>query len=129
MVARHWADQSSREKERLLLRIGDDYARALAEYRAASPGSDKRFPQSLDQLVYDTRFVGTRRYLRKIYVDPVTGEADWVLLRDARGDIIGLHSKSEKPPWSRVAMKLEFSDLAAAQRYADWIFTPRLPPP
>ena len=48
---------------------------------------------------------------------------------DARGNIMGLHSKSEQRPWARVAMKLEFADLAAAERYADWIFTPRLPPP
>jgi hypothetical protein len=128
VVAQRWADQSSREKERQLLRIGDAYARALAEYRASSPGSDKRFPQSLEQLVLDTRFVGTRRHLRMLYVDPVTGQADWVLLRDARGDIMGLHSKSEKRPWARVPMKLEFTDLGAAERYVDWIFTPRLPP-
>jgi type II secretory pathway pseudopilin PulG len=128
-VAQRWADQSSREKERQLLRIGDAYAQALAAYRASSPGSDKRFPQSLEQLVDDHRFVGTRRHLRKLYADPVTGQADWVLLRDARGDIAGLHSKSDKQPWARVAMKLEFTDLGAAERYADWIFTPRLPPP
>lgn len=128
VVAQRWADQSARDKERQLLRIGDAYAKALAEYRAASPGSDKRFPRALEDLLYDGRLVGTRRHLRKLYVDPVTGQADWVLLRDARGDIIGLHSKSDQRPWARIAMKLEFTDLAAAERYADWIFTPRLPP-
>ena len=128
VVAQRWSDQSSREKERQLLRVGDAYAKALAEYRAASPGSDKRYPQSLEQLLDDTsRFVGTRRHLRTLYADPVTGQADWVLLRDARGDIMGLHSKSEKRPWARVAMKLEFADVGVAERYADWIFTPRLP--
>lgn len=128
VVAQRWADQSSREKERQLLRIGDAYAKALAEFRASSPGSDKRFPQSLEQLVLDNRFVGTRRHLRMLYADPVTGRADWVLLRDARGDITGLHSQSERQPWAQIAMRLEFTDLNAAKRYADWIFTPRLPP-
>jgi len=128
VVVQRWADQSSREKERQLLRIGDTYAKALAGYRAASPGSDKRFPETLEQLVYDSRFVGTRRHLRMLYADPVTGKADWVLLRDARGNIMGLHSKSEQRPWARVTMKLEFADLGVAERYADWIFTPRLPP-
>jgi len=126
-VAQRWSDQTAREKEHQLLRIGDAYARALAEYRASSPGSDKRYPPSLEQLVLDTRFVGIRRHLRTLYADPVTGQADWVLLLDARGDIVGLHSRSEQRPWARVPQRLDFTDLPAAERYADWVFTPRLP--
>jgi len=126
-VAQRWSDQIAREKEHQLLRIGDAYARALAEYRVSSPGSDKRYPPTLEQLVLDTRFVGIRRHLRTLYADPVTGQADWVLLRDARGDIVGLHSRSEQRPWARVPQRLDFTDLPAAARYADWVFTPRLP--
>lgn len=127
VVAQRWSDQISREKELQLLRIGEAYARALAEYRADSLGSDKRYPPSLEQLVFDTRFVGTRRHLRELYADPMTGQADWVLLRDARGDIMGLRSRSEQRPWARVPLRLDSTDLPAADRYADWAFTPRLP--
>lgn len=126
-VAQRWSDQISREKERQLLRVGEAYARALAEYRADSPGSDKRYPRSLEQLVLDDRFVGTRRHLRELYPDPITGQADWALLRDARGDIMGLHSRSEQRPWARLPLRLDSTDLPAANRYADWAFTPRLP--
>ena len=77
-VAQRWSDQMAREKERQLLRVGDAFARALADYHASSPGSDKRFPPTLEQLVLDTRFVGTRRHLRTIYPDPLTGQPDWV---------------------------------------------------
>ena len=127
VVAQRWSDQMSRDKERQLLRIGDAYARALADYRASSPGSDKRYPQTLEQLVLDTRFVGTRRHLRTLYADPITGQPDWVLLRDARGDVTGVRSRSEKQPWARVAQRLDFTDLPAAERYADWTFIPRQP--
>jgi type II secretory pathway pseudopilin PulG len=127
LVAQRWSDQMSREKERLLLRVGNAYAQALAEYRASSPGSDKRYPQTLEQLVLDDRFVGKRRHLRTLYADPITGQPDWVLLRDARGDITGVRSRSEKQPWVRVAQRLDFTDLPAAERYADWAFTPRQP--
>jgi len=128
MVAQRWSDQSSREKERQLLRIGDAYARALADYRASSPGSDKRYPPSLEQLVLDTRFVGIRRHLRTLYADPLTGQADWVVVRDPRGDIIGVHSRSVLRPWARTPQPLDHTDLPAAERYADWIFTPRQAP-
>jgi len=127
-VAQRWSDQASREKERQLLRIGDAYARALADYRASSPGSDKRYPPSLEQLVLDTRFVGIRRHLRSLYPDPLTGRADWELVRDARGGIIGLRSRSSLKPWARTPQQLDHTDLPAAERYADWIFTPRQAP-
>lgn len=128
VVAQRWSDQASREKERQLLRIGDAYARALAEYRASSPGSDKRYPPTLEQLVLDTRFVGIRRHLRTLYADPLTGHADWVLLRDGRGDIVGVRSRCEQRPWARTPQQLDHTDLPAAERYADWVFTPRQPP-
>lgn len=127
VVAQRWSDQDTREKERQLLRVGDTYAQALASYHAASPGSDKRYPASLEQLVLDDRFPGTRRHLRRLYADPLTGQADWVLVRDARGDIIGLRSRSERAPWARQPLRLQATDLSAAERYADWVFTPRLP--
>jgi type II secretory pathway pseudopilin PulG len=128
VVAQRWSDQSSREKERQLLLIGDAYSRALAAYRASSPGSDKRYPASLEQLVLDTRFVGVRRHLRTLYADPLTGQADWIVVRDPRGDIMGVHSRSPLKPWSRSPQRLEQTDLPAAERYADWIFTPRQAP-
>ena len=127
LVAQRWSDKTARGKEQMLLRIGDEYARALADYRTSSPGSDKRYPASLEQLVLDTRFVGLRRHLRKLYPDPMTGQPDWVLLRDPRGDIIGLRSRSEQQPWARVPQRLAHVDLPAAQQYAGWVFTPRAP--
>jgi type II secretory pathway pseudopilin PulG len=127
VVAQRWSDQTSREKERQLLRIGNAYAMALAEYRAASQGSDKRYPPSLEQLVEDTRGSRPRRHLRALYADPVTGLSDWLLVRDPRGDIMGVRSRSELRPWSRVAQHLDAADLPPAERYSDWIFSPRSP--
>lgn len=128
VVAQRWSDRSAREQEAQLLRVGDAYARALADYHSSSPGSDKRYPPTLEQLLLDTRFVGSRRHLRRLYPDPITAQADWVLLRDARGDIVGLHSRSDQRPWARVPQRLDATDLPAAERYADWIFTPRTAP-
>lgn len=125
VAAQRWSDQASRDRERELLRVGDAYAAALAAYRDASPGSERRYPSSLEELLLDTRVVGTRRHLRRLYADPLTGQADWVLVRDARGDISGLRSRSERAPWMRQSQRLRAADLPPADKYADWVFTPR----
>jgi type II secretory pathway pseudopilin PulG len=125
VVAARWADETSRWREQELLRVGNLYARALAAYRQASPGSERRFPSELSQLLQDDRFVGTRRHLRELYPDPTTGRVDWVLVRDGRGDIEGLRSRSAATTWARVPLHLADTDLAAAQRTMDWTFRPR----
>lgn len=127
-VAQRWSDQASRERERMLLQVGQAYARALAEYRAASPGSEPRYPRELQDLLLDPRFPGTRRHLRRLYPDPFTGRPDWTLVRDARGDIVGLRSRSAQLPWTRVPLRLPAVDLPAAERHSDWLFTPRTSP-
>lgn len=127
-VAQRWSDRTAREKEQQLLQVGDAYAGALARYREESPGSVKHYPAALDQLLLDARFVGVRRHLRQLYPDPLTGRHDWVLVRNERGDIVGVHSRSERPPWAKAPQHLKFTDLPAAQRYADWVFAPRTSP-
>lgn len=122
VVGPAWADQARRERERDLLRIGALYARALASYRAASPGSDKHHPERLEQLLADTRFVGTMRHLRKLYPDPLRPGAPWGLVKDAAGRIVGVYSHSDDEPVARGVQQLDGVTLPAASRYSDWKF-------
>ena len=46
-----WSDAVRREREQDLLRVGQLYARALRAYYEASPGSEKRFPETLEALL------------------------------------------------------------------------------
>ncbi len=59
-----WRQQAIREKEAELIFRGEQYARAIYLYRTKNNGAQ---PQSIDQLVQ-------QRYLRKKYVDPITGK-------------------------------------------------------
>ena len=59
-----WRQQAIREKEAELIFRGEQYARAIYLYRARNNGAN---PQSIDQLVQ-------QRYLRKKYLDPITGK-------------------------------------------------------
>jgi type II secretory pathway pseudopilin PulG len=119
-----WAEESRREREDELLRVGVFYAEAIAAYYGASPGSAKRYPPSIESLLQDPRFVGTVRHLRAPYEDPVAGQP-WALLRDADGSIRGVHSTSEGAPLRTVPVVLGNVRLPAAQRYSDWHFVVR----
>jgi len=117
-----WADAVQREREQELLRVGELYARAIGNYRAASPGSVKRYPAELSELLQDHRFVGTRRHLRKLYPDPLNPGRSWALIRAADGGVAGVYSQDERLPFARAAQQVGVVQLPAAQRYSDWKF-------
>jgi type II secretory pathway pseudopilin PulG len=61
-----WRQEARREKEAELVWRGEQYARAIALFRAKNQGN---FPPSIDVLV-------SGRYLRKKYKDPLSKEKD-----------------------------------------------------
>jgi type II secretory pathway pseudopilin PulG len=120
-----WSEQMRRERERELLRIGTMYAKALRDYYHASPGSDKEYPQQLEQLLMDTRFVGTRRHLRKLYPDPISPKQAWGLMRDEQGGIVGVYSQSFAAPIATRPIDIGVVRLPPGQHYSDWKFMGR----
>jgi len=109
-----------REREAELLFAGAEFQRALASYAAARPGREA--PQRLEDLLRDPRFPEVRRHLRKLYADPMTRGQPWVLIRDARGGIIGLHSLSREAPMKRAHFAPHQAAFARARTYSDWRF-------
>jgi type II secretory pathway pseudopilin PulG len=98
-VAQLWSTQVKREKEaELLFRLGE-FRKAITRYQA----DHNRLPKELKDLLLDSTQLQTRRYLRQIYTDPMTGKADWnlQLLADRTGTVSGIqdvHSKSKAKP-------------------------------
>lgn len=84
-----------RERETELVFRGGEIARAIAAYQAATPGPAKALPESLQDLLEDRRGPRVVHHLRRPYVDPFTGEADWVLVKTESGRIAGVHSRAE----------------------------------
>jgi len=117
-----WSQQGQREREQELLRVGLLYAQALTNYRQASPGSSKLYPDKLDALLLDTRFVGTVRYMRKLYPDPVNPGKPWGIIRGVGGSIAGVYSLSEATPLAEHPVQLGDSEMPAARKYSDWKF-------
>jgi len=117
---------AKREKEAELLFVGDQYARAIAEYAASSQG-EPQYPQSFDELLADKRYPNVRRYLRRVYADPMTGRADWGLIRGPGGGIVGVHSQSPERPLKVANFPASYGSFTGAATYSAWRFTPSLP--
>ena len=83
-----------RDREAELIFRGHEIARALSAYRAATPGTIKMLPASLQDLVDDRRGPRPLRHLRRVYLDPFTGKTDWVLITVDDGRISGIRSRA-----------------------------------
>lgn len=119
--ARH---ASQREHEEDLLFVGRQFARAIASYRA-SGGEHAVSPPTLEALLEDKRFPMPVRHLRRIFHDPLTGSAEWGVIR-ADGGIVGVYSLSTQRPIRSVQLPpdVELRAIAPGEtvRYRDWIF-------
>lgn len=116
-----WSTGSQRQRERELLWVGNQYARALQSYYLQSPGA-KQFPQTLDQLLEDRRFPTTRHHLRKLYPDPITHSTDWGLVMSPDGRIAGVYSQSEAEPRKKAEFPRRWEDFRAREKYSEWRF-------
>jgi len=111
---------AQREREAELLFIGDQFRQALAAY-ASAPGVPKQYPEALEDLLEDKRTPQTRRYLRRIYPDPITGKADWEIER-AQGRIVAVHSRSTVQPLRHSGFSQLDAEFAMAETYRQWRF-------
>lgn len=115
-----WSTASKRDKEAQLLFAGDAFRRAIGSYYEGSPGA-KQFPQRLEELLEDKRLPVTRRHLRRIYVDPMTGKPEWGLVK--HGDrIVGVHSLSGEKPLKTANFRPEDDAFKGSGAYSDWRF-------
>lgn len=116
-----WSTTLQREKEEELLVIGQEVRTAIAQYYLRTPGTVKRYPPNLEALLFDFRQAALTRHLRKIYRDPVTGNAEWGLIASPDGGVMGIYSLSD-----RVPIKTNFDgknlDFSGSKKYSDWHF-------
>ena len=119
-----WQTVVQRAKEADLLWKGNQIRRAIGRYYNTSHGggaAPKFFPSNLDALLKDPRFLETRRYLRKLYPDPMTDEA-WVIIKGEAGRVIGVRSTARKKPYKQDNFREVNSDFAGKEHYSDWKF-------
>jgi type II secretory pathway pseudopilin PulG len=125
VVAQVWHTEQKRAKEEELLYVGNQIRRALALYGASAPGGGERYPRRLEDLTKDPRYPDVRRYLRKVYRDPITGSAEWGLVK--AGDYItGVYSLSEEEPIKKVGFPPVDQGFEEQTKYSAWVFSPRI---
>jgi len=117
-----WHAAQKREKEQELLFIGSQFRQALRGYYESTPGVEQRFPSSLEDLLKDPRHPSTQRYLRKIFMDPVTGDAKWGMVRGPDGEIYGVYSLSGEEPLKKGNFGIADKSFDGKTKYADWVF-------
>ena len=92
-----------------------------------TPPGLPRAPATPEALLRDPRHPGIVRHLRRDYVDPMSGGARLMLVRDQRGLVIGVHSASKLKPVRQIARELVVDAPSQASAsvqpsYVDWIF-------
>jgi type II secretory pathway pseudopilin PulG len=115
--------------EEELLDIGAAFSAALDSYAAATPQGASPYPPSLKELLKDPRVPGVRRHLRKIFVDPLTGKAEWgvVYLGDGTTGVVAVHSLSTAKPLKIANFDSRFAGLDNADTISAWRFKARDP--
>jgi type II secretory pathway pseudopilin PulG len=110
--------------EEELLDIGAAFSAALQSYAAVTPQGQPQQPPSLQDLLKDPRFPEPRRHLRKIFVDPVTGKAQWgvVYLGEQKG-VVAVYSLSQAKPLKVGNFDARFANFDNKEHISDWKFT------
>ena len=111
--------------EEELLEIGAAFSDALRTYAEATPKGQPAQPPSLQELLKDPRSPAVRRHLRKIFVDPLTGKAEWGIVWVNPGNrtgVLAVYSLSQAKPLNVAHFDARFVNLENKEHIADWKF-------
>lgn len=110
--------------EQDLLEIGAEFSEALRSYAAATPRGYPTAPPTLQDLLKDPRFPGTRRHLRKIFVDPVTGKDEWgIVYQGDKVGVLAVYSLSRAQPLKVANFDARFLNFENKEHLSEWKFT------
>jgi type II secretory pathway pseudopilin PulG len=117
-----FSEARNREREQELLKVGDTFRKAIGSYYNQSPSVVKQYPPNLEALLRDDRFPEPRRYLRKLYLDPVTQREGWGILEAPSGGVMGVYSLSAAKPYKTKNFRLTYQYFENKKYYGEWYF-------
>lgn len=121
MAGQSWRNTMQKAREAELLWRGQQYQQAIASYYGVRHGPQQMLPAKLEDLLRDPRFPNVVRHLRKIYDDPMTGEA-LELITDPAERIIGVRSSSDLEPFRQDGFPKSLEKLQGKSSYQEWEF-------
>ncbi|VVM36357.1 hypothetical protein PS687_00618 [Pseudomonas fluorescens] len=113
-----WSSVLQRERELELLARGNEIRRAIGLYYAHG----STFPRSLEDLVLDRRQPTIKRYLRRVYTDPLTGNADWGVVPGPGETIMGVFSTAAGTPFKQGNFAVINHSFTGQGSYQGWVF-------
>jgi type II secretory pathway pseudopilin PulG len=113
-----WSTQARRERETELLFVGDQIRQSIGRYYE----SGGTYPRELADLLEDKRVPVPRRFLRRMYPDPITGTTDWELIKASDGSIMGVASSSTQTPIKVARFPVADVAFENADCYCGWKF-------
>lgn len=116
------AKSTQRAREAELLYTGNLYREAIRQYWQSTPIGARPYPEKLDDLLRDPRYPVIRRYLRRLYPDPITGQA-FVPILAPGGGVTGVRSTSLRKSIRVAGFRTAQMAFAAAQSYQQWEFS------
>ena len=142
-AAGYWKTRMQREREAELIFRGTQIRDAMRRWYKLSPTVNGQAPApgqngstlstaisptslkltALKDLLQDPNSPGKVRYLRRLYLDPITGK-EWGLVKDANQTIIGVASTSEAEPIKQAnfPFDLDPADFEGKKKYSEWQF-------
>jgi type II secretory pathway pseudopilin PulG len=121
-VGAKWSDARKREREQELLKIGDTIKKAIGNYYNHTPGIVKHYPPNLEALLRDERFPKPQRYLRKLYIDPITQREGWGIVEAPSGGVMGVYSLSDAKPFKTKNFRPVYLHFEDKKYYGEWYF-------
>lgn len=117
-----WSKTAQREKEVELLLIGNQFRNAIGFYYNSQSSGIQTYPRRLEDLLLDPRQPAIRRYLREIYIDPMTGSNKWGLVKSPEGFVMGVYSLSAATPIKKKNFKTIDAAFENQSKYSEWQF-------
>ncbi len=117
-----WHMAELRDKELQLLFVGEQYRHAIQTYYELSPGSVKKYPADLADLLIDKRATRLIRPIRQLFADPMSSNGQWGVVTAPTGGIMGVYSLSTDTPIKQDGFVSEESAFVGARHYSEWQF-------
>ncbi|WP_177414083.1 type II secretion system protein [Pseudomonas sp. KBW05] len=113
-----WSSVLQRERELELLARGNEIRRAIGLYYREG----NSFPKTLEDLVLDRRQSTVKRYLRRVYDDPLTGSPEWGVVEGPGETIMGVFSTAKGTPFKQGNFAVINQSFTGQGSYQGWVF-------
>jgi type II secretory pathway pseudopilin PulG len=121
-VGQVWKTVMQRDREEELLFRGLMYKRAITQWYTPAASTKQPLPLTkLEDLVKDPTSLEKKRYLPRLYADPMTGK-EWGVVKDQTGGIIGVVSTSTDDAFKTTKFPEELKELEGKKKYSEWQF-------